>query len=211
MKILAMVSQKGGAGKSLVTAHLAAAFEQAGISTVVIDLDPQASITQWGESRSTDSPTVVSGLAERLPVMLKTAHDASIDLAVIDTPPHSDKNALAAIRTADLVLIPTRAAIFDLRSIAETVKVLDMARHRDKAVILLNSVPARGSLANEGEDAAREYGVEIAPVRLTERAAFAHALTSGLGITEYEPKGKAAAEIIALMRFVAQRLGLKLA
>ena len=209
MKILALVSQKGGAGKSLVSAHLSVAFEQAGFATVVIDLDPQGSVTQWGDSREADAPTVVGGLVERLQVMLDTARQAKIAIAIIDTPPHTDKTALAAIRSADLVLVPTRPAIFDLRSIADTVKVLDLARCRRKAVVLLNAVPPRGSMGDEGEDAAKSYGLEVAPIRILDRASFTHALTVGRGVTEHEPKGKAAGEIRALMDFTRQRMGLK--
>jgi chromosome partitioning protein len=208
MKVLGLVSQKGGTGKSLIAAHLAVAFEDVGVSTVAIDLDRQESLKHWGDSRKAEAPTVAAGLVERLQTMLETSRKAGIDLVIIDTPPHSDKNALGTIAAADLVLVPTRPGIFDLRSMRDTVDLLRSARREDRAVILLNAVPQRGPATDQAEAAAREYGIEIAPHRLADRAAFSNALTDGLGITEFKPKGKAAAELRALRAFVAKRLNL---
>lgn len=210
MRVLSMVSQKGGAGRSSLSAHLAVAYGELGVDVVIVDLDPQASITRWSDSRTKERPTVVDGFAERLPQMLATAKEAGVDLVIVDTAPHSEKSALAAMRAADLVLMPTRPRIFDLRSIADTIALLDIAECRSKAVILLNAVPPRGRIGDEGFEAAGEYGLEIAPVRLGDREAFAHALTMGLGVTEYEPKSKAANEIWALALFCAKRMQLKI-
>lgn len=206
MKILALVSQKGGAGKSLISAHLAVAFEESGMKTVVIDLDRQGSVAQWGASRKSDGPTVVNGRADRLAIMLDTARRAEVDLIIIDTPPHSDKNALNAVSIADLVLIPIRPAIFDLRAIKETVEILKAVRRQDRGLIVLNAVPPRGSLGDEAEEASLSYGIDVAPIRIGERAALSHALIGGQGITEFEPRGKAAGEVRELQRFIASRL-----
>lgn len=207
MKILALVSQKGGAGKSLISAHLAVAFEEIGVKTVVIDLDRQESVTQWGSSRKVEAPTVVAGRSERLALMLDTARRNEMDLIIIDTPPHSDRNALSAVSLADMVLIPIRPEIFDLRAIRETVEILQIVRKQRSAAIVLNAVPpSRRGLANEAEAAAKKYNVEVAPVRLTSRAAFSDALVNGQGVTEFDPKGKAADEIRSLRSFVHERI-----
>lgn len=208
MKILALVSQKGGAGKSLISAHLAVAFEETGIKVMAIDLDRQGSLRQWGLSRRSVSPKVIGNAIERLALTLDGAR-RDFDLVIIDTPPHSDKNALGAISIADLVLMPIRPAIFDLRAIKETIEIVEMAKKKGRAVVVLNAVPTHKVIGDEAEEAARQYGVDVAPVRLTERAAFAHALTAGYGITEYDPKSKAATEILALRSFVASRLNIK--
>lgn len=209
MKILALVSQKGGAGKSLISAHLSAAFEESGIRTMAIDLDRQGSLKQWGLSRGDQrAPMVIGSSVERLATALDGARRA-FDLVIIDTPPHSDKNALGAISIADLVLMPIRPAIFDLRAIKETVEIVEMAKKKGKAIVVLNATPAHKALGDEAEDAARQYGVDVAPIRLTERAAFSYALIGGQGITEYDPKSKAASELLALQAFVANKLGFK--
>lgn len=207
MKILALVSQKGGAGKSLISAHLAVAFEEIGIKTVVIDLDRQESITQWGASRKVEAPTVVAGRSERLALMLDTARRNEMDLIIIDTPPHSDRNALSAVSLADMVLIPIRPEIFDLRAVRETVEILQIVKKQRAAAIVLNAVPpSRRGLADEAEEAAKRYGIDVAPIRLTSRAAFSDALVNGQGVTEFDPKGKAADEIRALRSFVHERI-----
>jgi Mrp family chromosome partitioning ATPase len=53
MKTVAIISQKGGAGKTTVAIHLAVAAEQHGLRTAVFDLDPQASATSWADRRKT--------------------------------------------------------------------------------------------------------------------------------------------------------------
>ena len=192
MKTIAIISQKGGAGKTTLALHLAVAAELDGQRAAVIDLDPQASAASWGDSRSEDNPAVVSAQATRLTNVLEAAQEAGAKLAVIDTAPHSESAALSAARAADLVLIPCRPAILDLRAISNTVDLVKLAGAN--ACIVLNAVPPRGTLADEAAEAVSSYGVNLLPVRVGQRAAFIHALTAGQTAQEYEPQGKAAAE-----------------
>ncbi len=192
MKTIAILSQKGGAGKTTLAIHLAVAAGFARHEAVIIDLDPQASATSWKDSRDDDAPVVVSAQATRLTSILETAKQNGADVAVIDTAPHSENAALIAARAADLILIPCRPAILDLRAISNTI---DIARLAGKpAIVVLNSVPPRGSLAADAAEAVKQYGLKIAPEQFTQRAAFMHALTGGLSAQEFEPKGKAALE-----------------
>lgn len=192
MKTIAIISQKGGAGKTTLALHLAVAAELDGNRAAVIDLDPQASAASWGDSRSEDNPAVVSAQAARLTNVLEAAQEAGAKLAVIDTAPHSESAALSAARAADLVLIPCRPAILDLRAISNTVDLVKLAGAN--ACIVLNAVPPRGTLADEAAEAVSGYGVNLLPIRVGQRAAFIHALTAGQTAQEYEPQGKAAAE-----------------
>ena len=206
MKVIAILSQKGGAGKTTLALHLAVAAERDGRSAAVIDLDPQASATGWGDSRAAETPVIVSAQAARLPRVLAAAQDAGAALVIIDTAPHSESAALAAARAADLILIPCRPAILDLRAIGGTV---DLAKLADKpAAVVLNTVPPRGSLGEEAKLAVAGYGVEIAPVSLGQRAAFQHALTAGLAAQEYEPSGKAAKEVTQLYKWICRQVGM---
>ncbi len=115
MKVVAILSQKGGTGKTTVSLHLAVAAERRAKSVAVIDLDPQASSAGWKDSRASDTPVVVSIPHTRLAQALQTAEEAGADLALIDTAPHSEAAAVAAAKAADLVLIPCRPGILDLR------------------------------------------------------------------------------------------------
>ena len=204
MKTIAIVSRKGGAGKTTLALHLAVVAQIKGKEVAIIDLDPQASAAGWGDSRTQESPVVVSAQAARLPKVLQTASDAGADLAIIDTAPHSETAALAAIRCADLILIPCRPAILDLRAISDTIDLVNLAKKT--ATVVLNAVPPRGSLADEAIEAIRDYGVSVAPIKVGQRAAFIHSLTAGLTASEYEPSCKAAKEIQQLYKWTCKQL-----
>src|SRR5512147_415911 len=106
MRTIAIISQKGGAGKTTLAVHLAGYAEQSGLMTAVIDLDPQATAAKWGDRREEMSPEVISAQAVRLPQLLTAARDGGANLTIIDTAPNSDSTALAAAKTADLILEP---------------------------------------------------------------------------------------------------------
>jgi chromosome partitioning protein len=204
MKTVAIVSRKGGAGKTTLAVHLAVAASIKGKEVAIVDLDPQASAAGWGDSRTADTPAVVSAQAARLPKVLETAALAGADLAIIDTAPHSETAAVAAIRAADLILIPCRPAILDLRAISDTIDLVNLAKKT--ATVVLNAVPPRGSLADEAVEAIASYGVTVAPIKVGQRAAFVHSLTTGLTAQEYEPEGKAAEEIQQLYKWMCKQL-----
>jgi chromosome partitioning protein len=210
MKTIAIISQKGGAGKTTVALNLAVASERGKKSTAVIDLDPQASATGWGDHRKTDHgtdrPAVISAQAARLPQVLAAASEAGAAFAVIDTAPHSESAALAAARAADLILIPCRPGILDLRAIHSTIDLVKLAGKQ--AAVVLNSVPPRGALGDGAVEAIGVYGIEVCPVRLGSRAVFIHSLTEGLSALEYEPEGKGASEIRQLYKWVCRQVGL---
>jgi chromosome partitioning protein len=206
MKTLVCLSQKGGTGKTTLTLHLAVAAEQSGHLTTILDLDPQASAMGWKDTRQAQTPAVMPALASRLPQVLKAAEQAGAALCILDTASHTESTALAAARMADLVLIPCRPAILDLRAISLTVDILQLARK--PAVVILNAVPSRGTLADDAVEALASYRMDIAPIRIAQRSAFVHALTLGLTAQEFEPRGKAAEEVNQLWRWLAPRLGL---
>lgn len=206
MKTISIISQKGGAGKTTLALNLAGAAEILGHRTVVIDLDPQASAKGWHDHRKQEAPVVISAHASRLEDVLATAKSHGADLCIIDTAPHSETVALAAAKAADLVLIPCRPAILDLRAISSSVDLVQIAKR--PALIVLNSVPPRGALAEQAEEAIRAYGIDVAKARITQRAAFVHSLTAGQTAIEYEPDGVAAQEIKALCLQACQHAGM---
>jgi chromosome partitioning protein len=206
MKTIAIISQKGGAGKTTLAIHLAVAAEQAGKAAAVIDLDQQASATGWGDHRQADKPAIVSAQASRLHQVLVAAREGGAALAVIDTSPHSESTALAAARSADLILIPCRPAILDLRAIHLTIDLSKLAGK--PAAVVLNCIPPRGSLADDAIEAMKVYRVPVCPVRIVNRSVFVHVLTAGLTAQEHEPSGKGAREIRQLYKWVCRQVGL---
>src|SRR5271165_6642632 len=119
MKTVAILSQKGGTGKTTLAVHLALAAERRDVVVAVLDLDPQASAAEWKDSRDGDTPSVTSIQSSRLGKALEVAESAGAALIVIDTAPHSADAAVAAAEAADLILIPCRAGNRDDRAHCE--------------------------------------------------------------------------------------------
>ncbi len=198
MRIVSIVSQKGGAGKTTIAVNLAVAALACGAKGTIIDIDPQATASNWGDRRQAEFPPVVSAQAARLPQILKQVDKAA--WVFIDTPPAVSNTTMAAVKVADIVLVPSRAAIFDLDTLGAT---LDLVRMGQKeAAVVLNAVPHQGPGAEEARAVIAAHNTCIAPTCLGNRAAFQHAATMGLGVTEYEPNGKAALEIRDLFKWL---------
>jgi chromosome partitioning protein len=124
MTIIAIVSQKGGSGKTTLSVNLAAAAEAAGAIALIIDTDPQATASQWGAWRADKAPEVIDSAPPRIQAKVDAAQRQGATFIVIDTPPHADSAASRAVEVADLVLIPCRPSAFDLAAIKTTVSLV---------------------------------------------------------------------------------------
>jgi chromosome partitioning protein len=204
MKTLAIVSRKGGAGKTTIAVHLAVAAEQLGLTSVVFDLDPQASAALWSDHRGQAAPAVVPAQAPRLGNLLEQARGQKAHLAILDTAPHADGIASEAANFADAILIPCRPSAFDLDAVGASVR---LARAAGKpAYIVINAAPSQGGEAEEMKAAIAAAGVEIAPVILHQRKAYSSRIHEGLTAMEIEPKGKASLEIQQLILWLCENV-----
>src|SRR6202044_1718251 len=181
------------AGKTTLAVHLATAAATAGHTVAIIDLDPQATAASWGDRRTASAPEGISGQAARLPALISTAQQNGAYFLVLDTAPNADQVVSLAARAADLVLIPCRAAAFDLEAIETTLMLAKAAMK--PAYVVLNSVPPRSGIGKEAAQGLTGRGAKVAPFQLTHRAAFAHGVIDGRTAQEFEPQGKAAEEI----------------
>jgi chromosome partitioning protein len=205
MKTLAIIAQKGGSGKTTVAVHIAVCAARRKLKTAIIDIDPQRSAFQWNESRPDGRKLdAVKGDARQLSSLLAKAQAGGIDLVIIDTAPHSDSAAAIAAQLADFVLIPCRPARFDLDAVASTVDIAKAAK--TPAVVVINAAP-RGRLAEEARAALQRQGVTVIEPVLHQRAAYSHAVIDGRSVHEYEPEGKAAAEIDQLYHHITGLYG----
>ena len=204
MKTIAIISQKGGAGKTTIALHLAVASVHSGRDTAVIDLDPQASAAKWADRRETELPVVISAHASRLTNEIQRIEKSGGKLLVIDTAPHSDSAALEAAKVADLVLVPCRPAILDIEAITSTLELIQTTK--TPVYVVMNAVAAQGREAEEAAEAITALEVPVCPVQLVNRIAFSRALISGQTAQEYEPEGKAAQEISHLHTFICAHL-----
>jgi len=204
MKTFAILSRKGGTGKTTIAVHLAVAAERAGHTTVLIDLDPQASAVNWSDRRQAGTPVVISAHAARLPDLLKTAADTGVDVAMIDTAAHAETSALAAARAATYALIPCRPASLDLLAIGATVDIVKLAKV--EACIVFNGTSPRGTLTDQARQAVAAYDVPSAPCSLGQRIGFVHAIIDGLTVLETDPRSKASREVQTLYEYITQQM-----
>jgi len=204
MKTLAIISQKGGVGKTTIATALAVAAEMDGKSAAVFDLDPQASATFWHDTREAESPAVVSIAPARLQHVLKAAAESGCNLAIIDAPPFAKDIAYEAAQHADFILVPTRPAVLDVMAMTRT---LELVRHYSKpSAVVLTFCPILGREITDTEDAIKQLKATLAPVRIHSRVAYSRAQQTGLTAQEFEPDGKAAEEIKQLYAYTCIHL-----
>lgn len=207
MRTIALINQKGGVGKTTVALHLATAFHQANAATLILDLDPQASASEWHDAREAELPHVESIQPARLAKAISTAQEIGTDVLILDTAPHAESTALEAARSADLVIVPCQPSIMDLRAMRKTVELLKLVRV--PAFAVLNSVPAFGTIADEAAEMIEGgLGLKVCPVRLGDRVAYNRSLITGQTALEFEPHGKAAREIEQLHMWTCEQLGM---
>jgi chromosome partitioning protein len=207
MFTISLVGQKGGTGKTTVAVGLAVAASIAGMVAAVIDVDPQASATNWKDRRTAENPAVVSAQASRLKQTLDAARNGGAEFVVIDTAGRNDDSALNAARLSDLVLIPTRANVVEVETLRAVSDLLRIAGN-PKAFVVLNGVhPASTKTADDAREMVRAiFGLECAPVHLCHRQAYAEAPMTGQSPQELDADGKAGVELDRLFRFVIEHV-----
>jgi len=200
MHVVVVASQKGGAGKSTLAMHLAAAAD---VRTVLLDMDPQQTLARWWQSREADTPALAQTTIGQLSTKLEALGVEGYELCVIDTPPAVSASIAAVIASADLVLIPVRPSPADLWAVGATIEI---ARKAEKPFAFVLSQATRGAtLVTQAMAALSEHG-RVAGV-VHSRVGFAGVLADGRTIMDHEPKGQAAKEIEALWAYVAERMG----
>jgi chromosome partitioning protein len=215
MHVVAVLSEKGGAGKTTVTIHIAVAATLAGLDTVIIDLDPQASSADWGDRRGEGvSPEATAIPPVRLKKLLGELRGNGVQMAVIDTGRDSNNAGYTAAQAADLVLIPCKPGGFDVQALNRTLNLCRLAGKRPYVVLNeLHPGATRAEadmreslLAIDGETKGRVYDCEICPVTLYRRTAYRNASITNKTAQETEPQSVAALEIGSLYKWINQQL-----
>ena len=206
--VVTVAQHKGGAGKTTLVIQLATALAAAGRRVALVDIDPQGSLTGWmriREHRQRDVPELRFAMVAgwRLGVELDRLK-REMDVIVVDTPPHTEIDAKAAIRGAELVLVPCQPSSLDIWASQGTVELA--AKEKRKAALVLNRVPPRGRAIEEARHALAELGAPALATQIGNRQAFVTSIAQGLGVVEAEPRSAAADEVRALAEDVAKRL-----
>ncbi len=197
-KVIAVVQQKGGSGKTTLAVNLAVCCARRGMTVALLDTDPQGSLGRWfmtrrerlGETGIEFSTSSAWGVSYECEKLKKTA-----DLVIVDTPPKVDADLRPALREADLVLVPVASSHVDLWA---TEGVLDLAaRERKRAWMVLNRARAGTRLGEDVARAAAELSAGLTEARLANRVVYAETLGQGLGVAE-AGRGAAVAEVAAL-------------
>lgn len=204
MKTIVFASQKGGPGKTTLAAHLAVAAEKAGDGPcVLIDTDPQASLAEWWNGRSDETPKFAPSTLQELPEKLKLLSMAGYAYTFIDTPPAITASIRAVIALADFVLIPTRPSPHDLRAVGRTVELATSAS-RPFAFAVTQAKP-NARLTVQTMAALSVHGV-VAPAIVHDRVDYAASMIDGRTVLEIDPGGRSAEEMTALWKFVKTRI-----
>ncbi|HUC51225.1 MAG TPA: AAA family ATPase [Xanthobacteraceae bacterium] len=204
MRTIALLTQKGGAGRTTLAASLSVAAAHAGERVIALDLDPQASLLRWGKRReAANAPNKVMteplerDRLPRLRAILEGLAGAGFTMAIFDTAAADGAAANVVTEIADLCLLPTRPTCLDVDATAATFRAVYLAKR--KAAFVLNQCPPnyRSSRTSESAEGLTHLGI-VAEPPLCARMDFQDAIEAGLGVTEYARGGHAAHEIEAL-------------
>ncbi len=203
--VTTVANLKGGVGKSTITIHLATAAQMKGIPTTIIDIDPdQQAAAKWSDSRTTAHPPVLSAVYSRLPQSIAEAERGGAELIFIDTAAFEQKILNASIQVANLILIPCRPTAQDVQYLTATTDIV--AAHRKPAAVVLNQVEPRLPETEQARTLINKLGLALSPMHLSKAVAYQRAIAAGLGVTEFEPAGKASQEVLNLLAWISRLL-----
>jgi chromosome partitioning protein len=203
MMVISFVTQKGGSGKTTLAINCGVVASQKGARALILDMDAQATAETWYQGREDDTPQVIRLAPADLDKALRAAREKGFDVVLIDTPGRDEPGATAAVRASDFCVIPCRPSPADMKATPPTVETIRrLGKH---AAFVLTQTPPRSFRNREAEQGLSVLGV-VCPVHIVLRNVYQDAQGSGLGVTEYEPEGKAAGEMRELWDWMNKKI-----
>lgn len=208
MKVIAVLNQKGGSGKTTIATHLARALQLAGADVLLVDSDPQGSARDWAAVRE-DQPLTVVGI-DRPTIDRDVKAIGRRDFVVIDGAPQAADLAVSAIKAADFVLIPVQPSPYDIWATADLVELvkqrIEVTDGKLQAAFVVSRAIKGTRIGGEVADALAGYALPILDARITQRVSYPGTAAAGTTVLESEPDGDAAAEVRALAAEIKQKL-----
>lgn len=211
-RVFTVAQQKGGSGKTTVSAHLAVAWAQGAARRVaILDVDPQGSFGEWFERRERRMGEDRTGLTFRTASGWGARREARAlardhDVVIVDTPPHADLEARNAMEAADLVVVPVQPTPADLWATEATLRQAE--KERAPAVLTLNRVPPRARITDAVVGELRKFPAGLTTARLGNRVVFAESIGLGRTALEVRASSPSAAEVRDLAAELLARVGI---
>jgi len=123
MKIIALLNEKGGTGKSTLSQNIAVCLHRQGKRVILVDADPQGTTRDW-RSASPENANLPNVIALDRPEMLASLKSIDADIAIIDTPAKAEKMTASVIRFADVALIVIQPSGADIWASAAAVRLI---------------------------------------------------------------------------------------
>lgn len=210
-KVVALVSPKGGVGKSTLAINLAAQWHEEGHHVLLADADPQGTVMTWASTAEECGANVPSciGVGDNLRTALESLV-GSHDVTVIDTPGRNGRRVRAALMLADVVLLPVGPSPADVWALGDAIETLMEARELrpELRCWLVVNKGVRTRVGRAALDGLASSTVEIAPVAIGHRTLIPEAMAHGLGVASYAAGSVAAVELRRLAAHVADAVGL---
>jgi len=203
MKIVSFVTQKGGSGKTTLALNFAVAAMKNKGRVVILDMDIQGTARKWYERRDAENPPLIEVTAADLEKAITGAKAQKFDWILIDTPGRDDAAQAAAIRVADFCIVPCRPSAADLEATPTTVETIK--RLKKPYAFVLTQTPPRSFRIREAQTGLSYMGM-VSPTPIVLRNAYQDAQSMGLGVTEYEPDGRASSEVSDSWKWIVSKI-----
>lgn len=208
MQVIAVLNQKGGAGKTTIATHLARVLQLGGADVLLVDSDPQGSARDWAAVRE-DQPVPVIGI-DRPTIERDLKSIARKDFVVIDGAPQAANLAVSAIKASNFILIPVQPSPYDIWATADLVELvkqrIEVTDGRLQAAFVVSRAIKGTKIGAEITEALSGYGLPVLNSRITQRVSYPSTAATGTTVCDAEPEGEAAREMAALANEIKQLL-----